>query len=352
MLGRQEILGHLTRLLESELLGASPSLAKLLLFCVNTALAGEEESLKETTIGVLCFGRTPGYDTKADPIVRVNARRLRTKLELFYEGEGRNDEIRISLPKGSYIPKFGRRAEEIVSSTVTVKPEAFAEPEIPVLPSAVAPTRTGRRYPSFIFAALLLFLFAAASIVFVRSRRGATTAVNESVHEPTLPLKNLFDAKAELSLSPDGERVAFSSDGNPSGVPRVYLQNRGSGLPTLLTQAHFPELHPVWSGDGKTITLLRQIEPTLYQLVQVDVATRSEDILRSIGLAAEGKRQARDDEWLSASVHDGDDLGRQPTKIAPLKLPKKIDSPSDNQKKATTPEDVSSNMLNAFEPRL
>jgi hypothetical protein len=119
-----------------------------------------------------------------------------------------------------------------------------------------------------------------------------------------------------------------------------------------LTQAHFPELHPVWSEDGKTITLLRQIEPTFYQLVRVDVETGSEDVLRSIGSAGDRKKRARDDEWLTTSAQDEEDQARQPTKLAPSKLPKKMDSPAGDQKRAASPDDASSNMLSAFEPRL
>ena len=109
MPGKQEVADHLARLLDSKYLQSSPSVAKLLAHCVNNALAGEEENLKESTIGVLCFDRDPGYDTKLDPIVRVTARRLREKLELFYQGDGMSEAIRISLPKGGYVPRINFR---------------------------------------------------------------------------------------------------------------------------------------------------------------------------------------------------------------------------------------------------
>src|SRR5580698_7603192 len=109
MAEREEIICHVTKLLDSEQFSSSPSLAKLLAFCVNTTLAGEQESLKETTIGVSVFGRPPGYDTKLDPIVRVNARRLRQKLELFYQTGG-SHEVQITIPKGTYVPRFERRS--------------------------------------------------------------------------------------------------------------------------------------------------------------------------------------------------------------------------------------------------
>jgi hypothetical protein len=108
MMNRLEIHEHLGRLLDSEQFVGSRSVAKLLAFCVDAALAGNEENLKETTIGIFCFGRSPGYDTKQDPIVRVTAGRLRKKLELFYEKQGEHHELRILLPKGTYVPRFNR----------------------------------------------------------------------------------------------------------------------------------------------------------------------------------------------------------------------------------------------------
>jgi hypothetical protein len=352
MLERQEIIGHLTRLLKSELLGGSPSLAKLLTFCVNTTLAGEEESLKETTIGVLCFGRSATYDTKADPIVRVNARRLRRKLELFYEAEGREEKVRISLPKGSYIARFHRREEAIAPAAVTIQTDPIVDLEIP-LASVVAVHKSGwRGYRSLSLAALLFIVIAVASVAFIGSHRAGTNRPQESAQEPIPPVASVSHTKADVVLSPDGERVAFSSDGNQSGVPRIYLQSRGSDSPTLLTQTPYPEVQPVWSVDGKTITLLREIEPTLYQLVRVDIATRNEDILRSIQLSADRERQSQEDEGITARGRDRDGSTRfkRQGKLAPLKLPKKMDSPPNGQR--AVPEDVSYNMLNAFEPRL
>jgi hypothetical protein len=131
MVRRQEIREHLTRLLESEQFVASRSVTKLLTFCVDTALAGDEEALKETTIGVFCFGRTPGYDTKQDPIVRVTARRLRTKLELFYQKEGEGQKLKIVLPKGTYVPRFDYRSNKALTIETSPDPEPMTLDPLP-----------------------------------------------------------------------------------------------------------------------------------------------------------------------------------------------------------------------------
>ena len=73
---------------------------------VERTLAGAAHELKEYAIGVEVFDRKASYDPRVDPIVRVEARRLRSKLAAFYEAEGKGSEIVISLPKGSYAPRF------------------------------------------------------------------------------------------------------------------------------------------------------------------------------------------------------------------------------------------------------
>ena len=81
-------------------------LAQLLDFVVASTLRGEAGHLKETTIGVYVFGRSPDYDPKADTIVRSQAWRLRSKLRKYYASEGANDPIVIDIPIGHYVPVF------------------------------------------------------------------------------------------------------------------------------------------------------------------------------------------------------------------------------------------------------
>lgn len=69
-----------------------------------------DASLKEYTIGVEVFGKSPDFDPQGDSTVRVAANRLRTELEKYYAGAGLNDEILINLPKGHYIPEIVRRS--------------------------------------------------------------------------------------------------------------------------------------------------------------------------------------------------------------------------------------------------
>jgi serine/threonine-protein kinase len=82
---------------------------RFLRFTVEHCIDGRGEELKEYLIGVEVFDRRASYDPRLDPIVRVEARRLRSKLKQYYEGDGHDDDIVIELPKGSYVPAFRER---------------------------------------------------------------------------------------------------------------------------------------------------------------------------------------------------------------------------------------------------
>ena len=63
--------------------------------------------MKEYSLGVEVFARGKDFDPRIDPIVRVQARNLRTRLEDYYASPGAGDPVRIALSKGSYVPAFG-----------------------------------------------------------------------------------------------------------------------------------------------------------------------------------------------------------------------------------------------------
>ncbi len=99
----------LDRLLASETFRASPQLAAFLRFVVEMTLRGESARLKGYTIGVEALGRSDDFDPQSDPIVRVEATRLRRTLERYYAGPGAADPIVFEMTRGSYVPTIRRR---------------------------------------------------------------------------------------------------------------------------------------------------------------------------------------------------------------------------------------------------
>jgi hypothetical protein len=109
-----EIESQVNKLLSSDLLKASLTLHNLLHFIVSAALEGRADSLKETSIASDVFGRRADFDNRIDPVVRVQAHRLRRKLEKYYNGPGKDDLWIIEIPTGSYVPQFSRRLDRAV----------------------------------------------------------------------------------------------------------------------------------------------------------------------------------------------------------------------------------------------
>jgi tetratricopeptide (TPR) repeat protein len=107
-------------------LSRSPQLAKFLNYIVRAKLGGDEASIKAYSIAVDVFGRPPTFDPQSDPIVRVQARRLRAALAEYYAGEGSDSPVRIYLPVGRYIPEF-RGRDDAAAPEVPI-PEPPREP--------------------------------------------------------------------------------------------------------------------------------------------------------------------------------------------------------------------------------
>src|SRR5689334_4868612 len=100
---------QLDRILASAEFADAERASNFLRFVVLRALAGRTGEIKESVIAVEAFGRSPSFDSKSDAIVRVEARRLRDRLDSYYRREGADDPVVISLPKGGYIPEFLER---------------------------------------------------------------------------------------------------------------------------------------------------------------------------------------------------------------------------------------------------
>lgn len=88
------------------LFARSERMVRFLRLAVERTLEGKADELKEYLIGVEVFDRPSSYDPRVDPIVRVEARRLRSKLKAYYAGDGNNDPVRIEFRTGSYAPQI------------------------------------------------------------------------------------------------------------------------------------------------------------------------------------------------------------------------------------------------------
>ena len=142
----EAVLSALERLLAWPELARSPQLASFLQYIVRRTLEGQEQSIKAYSIAVDVFGRPANFDPQSDPIVRVQARRLRALLNDYYAQSGQNEPFQIRLPTGRYIPEF-------VSPVSDTGIAASREPvPLPSPAKKIVPFRVG------LFALLLLGL--------------------------------------------------------------------------------------------------------------------------------------------------------------------------------------------------
>jgi TolB-like protein len=126
-----QVRAQVERMIKSHVFANSPQLSAFLLFIVEAELRGQGERLKGYTIGVEVLRRDVSFDPQIDPIVRVEATRLRRAIERYYAGPGADDAVLIALPRGGYVPRISRRAHGAGATHVVV-------PETPE-PSALAP---------------------------------------------------------------------------------------------------------------------------------------------------------------------------------------------------------------------
>lgn len=115
-----EVRAELDRILASKGFASAARISKLLHHVVGKTLAGETDQLKEYAVGIEVFDRDASYDPRLDSIVRVEAGRLRSRLDEYYNGDGKASAIRIDLPKGGYSAAFTRNGPtEITPSPVS-----------------------------------------------------------------------------------------------------------------------------------------------------------------------------------------------------------------------------------------
>lgn len=175
-------------ILASRDFAAAPKMRALLRYVVDATLAGDAQRLKGYAIGVDVFERGPDFDPAIDPIVRVQAGRLRKMLEAYYSSAGQDDPIRIEIPKGGYAIVFVPRADGPLSNTGAGEPEGAADP--PVLPAAAALSahalrwRQAARSPLAQLSALALLLTLGAFGVGLLHERGGP----RPHAEPTIPI--------------------------------------------------------------------------------------------------------------------------------------------------------------------
>ncbi len=218
-------------------------MSRFLRYVVEASLARDESRLKESIIGVEVFDRQPTYDPKTDPVVRSEARRLREKIQRYYEREGALDSVQVVVPKGGYVAQFAFRE----------KPAPFLQ--IETLPPEAPQCEVDGRFRRWRWLALGLVAgvqLGVGALSLVNARNQGVNLQPQSVY----PLTGLPGQELDATISPDGKQVVFVWDGDRGDFDLYAVPARG-GQPRRLTATPDRDMHPAYSPDGARIAFLR-----------------------------------------------------------------------------------------------
>ena len=245
---------HLEKILTSPEFVRSERMVSFLRSVVMASLDGRQALLTERLLGREVFAKPADWDPTVDTIVRSEARRLRSKLQIYYETYGREDELRIRIPKGGYVPEFEWR------------PVPAAVRDRPMEPAA-APKNLDRRLLRISIASVLGLVLLAFGVWTRHRGQTASTSAGESFK--ILPFSSEIGREFSPAISPDGRTVAYVWT-NDDGGTDIYLRAVENGSPRPLSSKPATRLFPAWSPDGNQIAFLQvagdQIDLILHNL--------------------------------------------------------------------------------------
>jgi hypothetical protein len=261
-LGKEQKLEQLEKVLRSRTLQNSESLKAFLRFVVEKTVADEDVLLKEYTIATEVFGRNGDYDPRIDSVVRVQAGRLRTKLQEYYTTEGKGDAVIIDLPKGHYHPVFNcpQAATETTSAPATGDAAANGHLSTGALTATDAADAHARnesararvrgKIVTFLLGALVLVLVVAVAALYNSNRELRRQASNsDAALEPAdfeavwSPFIN--DPEAPLLVLSNPTVYRFLNEADPDSLERRAIQLTPEQTRSL---AAAPEFRGQWTG--------------------------------------------------------------------------------------------------------
>jgi len=243
------VLRQLQRILASSGFSRNDRLSRFLRFVVERTINGSGHELKETVIATEVFGRRPDYNPKRDATVRIEAGRLRARLNEYYLGEGKQDSLLIEMPKGGYSPVFLQVADQSVTYG---KPTQQADSNSAALAGVPPTRRKAPRIASRILWCGAALIFAAGAFVGMRYAHRSVLAASS-----ILPFTSFPGGEYEPAFSPDGARIAFVWAGEDDEPCDLYVKSVSSGSLIRLTSNAAGQGSPAWSPDGNSIAFVR-----------------------------------------------------------------------------------------------
>lgn len=219
------IAGQVRRICSSAQFASADKLQRFLEFITTETLLRPDLPLKESRIGVEVYGRPADYDPRTDAVVRVEAVKLRARLARYYDGPGKSDTIRISVPKGAYVPVFD------------LSDAGRAEP---------APVINRRPTMSIVVLTALLTVSAGWNLY---SFLQAGSARPMRLERIPAGREIAFDG----ALSRDGKSLVYAGRNGTDSFLNLWLRDMTTGAERRLTNHDANDSSPSFSSDGELI---------------------------------------------------------------------------------------------------
>jgi hypothetical protein len=244
----EAIRAQVDRILASPGFIHSDRMARFLRYTIEQTIQGHADSLKESVLGMEVFDRAASFDPRTDTIVRVEARRLRSKLKEYYEAHGQHDAVLIEFPKGTYVPIF-LTGDGAGNGKLT--PSRSQAGLVDVARSSNEPVSTRpSQIPSLGTALALGFALVMITV-------GLTlwlTRTPAPVHFPKLTrLTSDLGLTYQPTVSRDGKFLAYASDRSGEGNLDIWVKPLAGGEPARLTWNQADDHEPAFSPDGSKV---------------------------------------------------------------------------------------------------
>lgn len=286
----------------------SPQLAKFLSYIVTTTLEGNEAQIKAYSIAVDVFGRPAAFDPQSDPIVRVQARRLRALLDQYYDEGNGTAGVRIRLPVGRYVPEL------VVENESGIDESARPPREIRARVREETVVRPGRGPPWLLWGVWGAILSLAIGIaVLAVLLRPVAQPVLKAPAEPAVLVGQFSNLTGMPELDALGEQLsaAVLTGLAPFEDMRAVADDPARGAGPIPAGAYLVTgvIHPAANGVEVTATLTGDDGTTLWNATYAEESQRGREaevaaavaraVVRELG-PFRGPVHARGRAWLDA----------------------------------------------------
>ena len=255
----------LGKILESDVFQGKNLRSDFLAFVVKERFGGRSDRIKGTTIAIEVYGRSADFDPQSDPIVRVEARKLRRDLDYYYLTEGAQDELRIEIPKGGYVPVISR-VEQHPETEPFAQIQSDHDTNDPTGKDTTVVGGVTKAFPRWGWPGLATIAAVLLALVFGLSRNLTEPEIgaDTSISGPTLFVLPFGSASALPDETVLARGVTIETTNALTKFAGLKVYPVGPAYPIETATSHPDNLHFILSGDvqlaGAEVRITAQLQ--------------------------------------------------------------------------------------------